>query len=211
MAVNLEEQYKALLKNKKIPLLVLDNKWHQLFSVEKKNRAIKKLESELNELLQRQGKLNSELKELKKLKSNLLQEIRDNMERAETDAKAQKLQDKNQKLVHDINEKMESHEDELLEIPREIDKVNYQLMLETINVFYELMKRNDEDIEKIVEWVKVVREQVKDNMIRKTTLEEYNTTIYGYLHDVLGADVVEVFDFKYLKKPEDEQEEMTQE
>lgn len=211
MAVNLEEQYKQALKGKKIPLLVLDNKWHQLFMVEKKPRLVKKLETELNELLQRQGKLNTELKEMKKLKANLLQEIRDNMEQAETDAKAQKKQEKNQKLVVEINEKTEAYEDELLEIPHKMDEVNRQLMLETINVFYNLMKKNEADIEEIIEWVKDIREKVKENMVRKTTLEEYNTTIYGYLHDVLGADVVDVFDLKYLKKPEDEAEEMTQE
>lgn len=211
MAVNLEEHYRQALKGKKIPLLILDNKWHQLFSVEKKPRTVKKLETELNELLQRQGKLNTELKEMKKLKADLLQEIRDNMEEAEKDTKAQKKQEKNQKLVLEINEKTESYEDELLDLPHRMDDVNRQLMLETINVFYNLMKKNEADIDEIIEWVKNIREQVKENMVRKTTLEEYNSTIYGYLHDVLGGEVVDVFDFKYLKKPGEEAEEMTQE
>ncbi len=211
MAVNLEEQYRQALKGKKIPLLILDNKWHQLFLVEKKTRVIKKLEGELNELLQRQGKLNNDLKDMKKIKADLLQEIRDNMEQAETDMKAQKKQEKNQKLVVEINEKTQQYEDELLDIPHKMDEVNRQLMLETITVFYNLMKKNEGDIEEIVQWVKDIREKVKENMVRKTTLEEYNTTIYGYLHDVLGGDVVDVFDLKYLKKPEDAAEEMTQE
>lgn len=208
---NLDAHYMQALKNKKIPLLVLDNKWHQLFMVEKKPRVVKKLEQELNELLQRQGRLNQDLKDMKKLKSELLQEIRDNMERAETDDKARKQQDKNQKLVVEINEKTEQYEDELLDIPHKMDEVNRQLMLETIHVFYELMKKNEADIDEILTWVREIREQVKENMVRKTTLEEYNTTIYGYLHDVLGGDVVDVFDLKYLKKPEELSDEMIQE
>lgn len=211
MAVDLEKQYRQALKGKKIPLLVLDNKWHQLFMVEKKPRQIKKLETELNELLQRQGKLNTELKEMKKLKTNLLQEIRDNMELAESDGRVQKKQEKNQRLVIDINEKTESYEDELMDIPHKMDEVNYQLMLETIHVFYNLMKKNETDIEEIIRWVTDIRDKVKENMVRKTTLEEYNTTIYGYLHDVLGADVADIFDLKYLKSPDETQEEMTQE
>lgn len=205
MAVNLEDQYKDLLRDKKIPLLVLDNKWHQLFAVEKKNRNIKKLEAELNQLLQRQGKLGTDIKDMKKLKTELLHEIQSHMNDAESDQKMQKKQEKNQKLILEINEKVEAYEDELLEIPRKLEKANRQLMVETMSVFYNLMKRNEETIESIVEWVKEVREQVKDNMVRKTTLEDYNATIYGYLHDVLGGDVVDIFDLKYLKKAEDEE------
>lgn len=206
MAENLEDKYKALLRGKNVPLLILDNKWHQLFLVEKKNRTIKKLEAECNELLQRQGKLGTDLKDMKKLKTNLLQEIRNNMEQAESDSKLQKKQEKNQKMVVEINEKTELMEDELREIPHKLDAANHKLMLETMNVFYQLMKRNETTIEEIVAWVKEIREQVKDNMVRKTTLEEYNATIYGYLHDVLGGDIINVFDLKYLKKPEEEAE-----
>lgn len=200
MAVVLEQMYKDLLKDKKIPYLVLDNKWHQLFTVEKKNRTIKKLESEMNQLLQKQGKLNNDLKDLKKLKSNLLQEIRDNMD----DPSKEKKQEQNQKLVVEINEKIENNEDELLDMPKELDAVNRQLMIETMNVFYSLLKKNEEEITQIIDWVKVIREQVKEKMVHKTTLEEYNTMVYGYLHDVLGGDVVDVFDLKYLKKEEEE-------
>lgn len=205
MAVNLEDKYKELLQGKKIPLLVLDNKWHQLFLAEKKNRNIKKLEEELNQLLQRQGKLGTDIKDMKKLKADLLQEIRDNMEAAEKSVKFQKKQEKNQKLVVEINEKIEAYEDELLDLPHQMEQVNRQLMLETMNVFYNLMKQNDDTIDEIVQWVKTIRDEVKEKMVQKTTLEEYNTTIYGYLHDVLGGDVVDVFDLRYFKKPEEEE------
>lgn len=199
MAVTLEQMYEDLLKDKKIPYLVLDNKWHQLFTVEKKNRAIRKLENELNHLLQKQGKLNTDLKDLKKLKSNLLQEIRDNM----TESSMDKKMEQNQKLVVEINEKIEQCEDELFELPKQMDAVNHQLMLETMSVFYNILKKNEDEITQIISWVNVIRQQVKDKMVTKTTLEEYNSTIYGYLHDVLGGDIINVFDFKYLNNSEE--------
>lgn len=204
MAIKIEEQYTQALKGKKIPLLVLDNKWHQLFLVDKKNKAVRQWENEENLLLQRQGKLGTELKEMKLLKAKLLQEIVENMEAAEGNTRLQKKQDKNQRLVQEINEKIEKYEDELLDIPHQLDTVNYQLMVETVNQFYQLLKKNEENIEEIVQWVQSIREQVKEKLVRKTTLEEYNMTIYGYLHDSLGADVVDVFDLKYLKKREEE-------
>lgn len=204
MAAKIEEQYQAALKGKKIPILVLDNKWHQLFLVEKKCKAVRRWEDEVNQLLQRQGKLGTEMKEMKSLKSKLLQEIRDNMEGAETDTKLQKKQDKNQRLVKEINEKTDNYENELDELPKKLEAANRQLMIETVNQFYKVLKKNEESIEEIVQWVQAIREQVKDNLVQKTTLEDYNAMIYGYLHDALGGDVVDVFDLKYLKKKKEE-------
>lgn len=204
MGAETDIQLERELKGKKVPLLVLDNKWHQLFLADKKNKQVKKWENEVNQLLQRQGKLGTEIKEMKVLKTKLLQEIRDNMEAAEGNEKLQKKQDKNQRLVKEINEKTEAYEDELLEIPHQLEAANHQLMLETVHQFYEVLKRNEEEMDAIVNWVRRIRDQVKENLVRKTTLEEYNTTIYGYLHDVLGKEVTDVFDLKYLKPKEEE-------
>lgn len=205
MAQNFEETYRERLKDKKIPLLVLDNKWHQLFMVEKKSKAAKKLEQELNQLLQRQGKLGTDLKDMKKLKSKLLLDIQERMEAAETDAKVQKKQEKDQKMIVEINEKTEAYEDELLEIPHKLEETNRRLMVETIAIFYDKMKKNEQEMEEIVKWIQEIRDKVKESLLKKTTLEEYNTTIYGYLHDVLGSEVVDLFDLKYLKKKEEEE------
>ena len=64
-----ELDFAGALKGKKVPILTLDQKWHRLFAIHGKPEAVKELESELNELLKRQGKLNNDLKELKKKKN----------------------------------------------------------------------------------------------------------------------------------------------
>ena len=50
-----DEVFAPALKDKKIPVLTLDHKWHQLFTQKKPDKQIGKLEAELNELLKRQG------------------------------------------------------------------------------------------------------------------------------------------------------------
>ena len=50
-----EEKYEPALQNKKIPVLTLDHKWHQLFSTADTTDVILKLEERLNDLLKRQG------------------------------------------------------------------------------------------------------------------------------------------------------------
>jgi pimeloyl-ACP methyl ester carboxylesterase len=56
--------FKAALKSVKVPVLVLDQKWHRLFAISGKPENVKAKEVELNELLQLQGKLNQEIKDL---------------------------------------------------------------------------------------------------------------------------------------------------
>ena len=75
-----EEVYVPALSGKKIPLLTLDHKWHQLFSQVHTNASIKKAEEELNTLLKQQGKINSETKDIKKIKNRLMDEIVNMME-----------------------------------------------------------------------------------------------------------------------------------
>ena len=127
----IEEKYKTLITEKKIPILILDNKWHQLFQYEKKTVQIKKLEQELNRLLQRQGKLVNEIKAVRKVKADLAKDIVEHMDTAETeDKKKRKHQEKNQKMLEVLIDKNTTYEDELKTIPEKIERVNHQLMQE---------------------------------------------------------------------------------
>ena len=46
-----ERTFAEALKGAKIPILVLDQKWHRLFAINGKPEEVKTLETELNELL----------------------------------------------------------------------------------------------------------------------------------------------------------------
>ena len=70
-----EEEYRAALAGKKIPILTLDNNWHKLFTQGQENEEIKALEERLNEYLKQQGKANSEIKSLNVYKKKLMNEI----------------------------------------------------------------------------------------------------------------------------------------
>ena len=74
------EKFKNAIASSKIPILILDNKWHRIFGKMDPTDEIKNLEAELSELIKRQGKLVNENKDLKKIKSNLMSEIVDNID-----------------------------------------------------------------------------------------------------------------------------------
>lgn len=75
-----EEDFKKALIGKKVPLLVLDQKWHRLFAIHGKTDQIKETETQLDRYLAEQGQCNNDLEDLKKLKSKLMSNIVQNMD-----------------------------------------------------------------------------------------------------------------------------------
>lgn len=194
-----EDVFKPALKGKKIPILTLDNKWHRLFTQADSNAQIEALTKELNELLMRQGKLNTESKEIKRLKKKLMDDIVQataDMEKA-LNKKTEKKLEESKRLIGECNEKLEEYADELRMIPNEIDYVNTRLMLATMETCYEYLHDNTEEIEEIEQWVKEVRVELKKKLVRKQEKELNNHALYSYMHDIFGADVIEIFDMKY--------------
>lgn len=191
--------YKPALEGKNIPILTLDNKWHQLFGRAGKSEQIIALETELNELLRRQGKLNTELKEIKILKKKLMDDIMmsaDILDKEPNNKKEEKKLEDSKRLLNECNEKMESHEDELIDLPRSIYQKNQELMLATMESCYETLHTNAKEIEEISAWITEIRIELKEKIIRKQESEIRNKELYAYMHDIFGPNVIEMFDIK---------------
>lgn len=194
-----DEIYSPALKEKKIPILTLDNKWHRLFTQTNPNKTILRLEEELNDLLKKQGKATTESKDIKRLKKKLMQEIVENAEgTAEgNNQKALKKMEDNKRLINECNERLTMYEDRLIELPGEIDRVNRELMLQTMDICYDTLKTNETEIEETAKWVAAIRVELKKRLIRKQEMEQMNQELYSYMHDIFGAEVIEIFDMKY--------------
>jgi len=200
MATN-ESKYSEALVGKDIPILSQDEKWQQLFVLSPKTDEIESLEAELNELVDKQEKNRDKIKDIKRLKKKLLTEIvvlRDDS--AKTPKERKKIEaeiDDHKRLINECNEKIEECEDEMLGLPREIYKVDYDLMIETMNVFYKIMHDNTTEIKAIDDWISKVRVQLKKNIIRMQEKEIENFNVYSYMHDIFGPEVIDLFDLKY--------------
>lgn len=202
------KDFKSALINKTIPNLTLDQKWHRLFAIHGKPEEIKALESQINNLMATEARMNMRLKELKKLKSQLLNNIVQSMDDSkEGDALAirEKKQEENKRLIDEANQKIDECEDELADIPFQIRKANEELMLLSMDYFYEKLRVNRTEAAEIDAWINQVRIDLKKNIIRKQNRDINNREIYEYLHDIFGAEVIDIFDIKY----DDEQREST--
>lgn len=191
-----EELFRTALEGKKIPILTLDHKWHKLFTQTGDNEEIQELETVVNDLLKRQGKLNTEIKSLNIFKKKLMQEIMTIMEIPDSPEKNKKMEE-NKRLIEESNEKMDLYHDELMELPGQIEEVNLKLMIATMQVCYKKIKQNTQDIEEINKWIQDFRIQLKRKVLQKQQKEIWNDELYSYMHDIFGPDVIEMFDLKY--------------
>ena len=167
-----EEIYVPALSGKKIPLLTLDHKWHQLFSQVHTTSAIQKAEEELNVLLKQQGKINSETKDIKKIKNRLMDEIVNMMEDVDNPETSKKIED-NKRLIEECNTKLDEYRDRNLDLPKLINNANKNLMLLTMEACYEDIQENHEQIEEITEWINNIRVELKKIwFVRKKCREE---------------------------------------
>ncbi|MFG6346790.1 MAG: hypothetical protein K1W35_24755 [Lachnospiraceae bacterium] len=191
-----DEVFREALVGKKIPILTLDNQWHKLFTQTGDNDEIHVLEERVNDILKRQGKLNTELKSLSAFKKKLMQEIVDIMELPDSSAKEKKMSE-NKRMIEESNQKMDDYNDELMDIPKQIDEANFELMMATMRVCYAKIRQNVQEIDEINKWVSDFKVQLKRKILAKQQKEIWNDEMYSYMHSIFGPDVIDMFDMKY--------------
>lgn len=186
---------------KQLPLVILDERWHHLFPEEEKTPKIRELEHALGELLKRQGKITNDIKGVKAIKNKLMQEILDNADNVElSEAKRQKLMNRDQKLIMEAKEKLEKLEEEELLLPGKIRDCNIALVIEGVQVCYNRIHANYDDIQLLGKWINEARIELKKKVLIKQDKEIKNNEIYSYMHDILGPEMMEVFDTKSNSK-----------
>ena len=105
-----------------------------------------------------------------------------------------------EKVTHiseECNEKLDTYRDENLDLPKRINDANKNLMLMTMEACYEDIQENHKQIQEITEWINNIRVELKKNMVRKEEMQRRNQDLYAYMHDIFGADVIELFDMKF--------------
>lgn len=118
------------------------------------------------------------------------------------DEEAGSTMDDIKEQIEECNRTMDEYMDELIDIPKLLNEINYRLMLGTMELCYDSIKTNTDAINEIGDWIDNIRKELKLNVVRKQEKEYKNQQIYSYMHDIFGADVIDIFDMKY--NPESE-------
>ncbi|MBQ1801651.1 hypothetical protein [Lachnobacterium bovis] len=204
-----EEEFKNALRNKEVPLLVVDQKWHRLFAIHGKTQQIQELEDNVNELLKKQAHLKDNHKNLKKIKNQLMKDIVDNMVMSTNESdydEKDKILSENKRLITEINEKLEQCEDELIELPKKIARANEILMIQSMSYCYDKMHVNSNEANMLAKKIKDMRIELKKSIIKKQNRDINNREIYSYMHDILGHDIIDLFDIRDEYENKDESE-----
>lgn len=191
-----------LLSGKRLPIVILDERWHKLFEKQPKSSIIVGLENNLNGLMKQQGRLVTEVKSLKSAKLQLMDGIVANMNVDSSPSgklNGKKLQ-KSHKLIQDINGKLTGIDNDLADIPYRIKEVNSKLVAEGMKQCYQKLDSNSDELKELEEKIQAMREELKRMIVKKQDIEEENSIMYSYMHDILGSDIIETLDHMYGKK-----------
>lgn len=186
--------------DRKVHMLTLDGRWHDLFVGIKKPRYIAELEKKLTKLLAEQGQLTNDIREYGLLKKKMMGDIMENMKDAfeESDSRAMKEMDKSKKYIEEIKGKLENMEERSYSLPKEIEEVNKELLTYTMQNCYMRMYDNKQELEELEAWIERVRQELKDKLVRQTEAKEEYDKLYSYMHDLVGYEIIEKYDKKYL-------------
>ncbi len=185
-----------LIKGKKLPILVLDQRWHKLFPGGKKPSEIRSLEHNLNALLKEQGKLVNEVKSLKVGKKKLMDAIVAGMSTEGNNRK----KDKQQKLLLETNERIEKESERLMELPYEIKDANEKLLVVGIRYCYDEWTNRTKELKELTDIITTMREDLKEKVAYKVDLEESVDATYSLMHALLGREVMNLFDKERIEK-----------
>ncbi len=186
--------------NRKVHMLTLDSRWHELFDGIKKPKHIADLEKKLTKLLAEQGQLTNDFREYSLLKKKMMADIMENMKDAFEDEDNHAINEmtKSKKYIHDIKVKIEKMEERMVSLPNDIEAVNKELLTYTMQNCYMRMFHNKNELEELEVWIERVRQELKDKLVRQTEAKEEYDKLYSYMHDLVGYEIIEMYDKKYL-------------
>jgi hypothetical protein len=121
-----------------------------------------------------------------------MQDIVQNMNAPEGTKEFKKLE-KSRDFIQEINDKIVLLENEELDLPTEIREQNAQLAMDTMEIFYEGISDDLEEIVELERWIKETREELKqktelyDKKIRQTK------NVTDYFDNLLGTDITHMY------------------
>lgn len=188
--------FRKIFKGRKIPLVILDERWLTLFPEEEMTDHMLSLREKMNRLLKSQGKAVEEIKGYKRYKTQLMQEIVSNMEVDNSPIGRLKIRklEKNQKMIQDLNGQLIQLENELENIPYEIRDTNEQLMGESSQICYEKLVSNHRKCNELRHEIELMEQKLNSKKRLLMEIEKKNREIYLYMNDMLGTDNMKLID-----------------
>ncbi|MCT4619264.1 MAG: hypothetical protein N4A62_07725 [Marinisporobacter sp.] len=191
------DQY--IMKKNKIPVLIKDADWKNLFEVYM-TKPMKKTAKELDEKVAEEKDAKKQIKAHRKLKQNLMERIlklSDEVNNNKNKEALIKLEDAKEKLL-EVNDRIDEFQFKLETLPKEIELLNMELLKASIEIAYKDIEEGNKKLKTLTVEIIKLRDELKSSWDEKLNLESRVETLYSYLHNTLGHEETNKLDKKFL-------------
>ncbi len=191
---------RKVLRKNDISILILDERWKNLFANTRIPPEIKKCEHKIKDLMKEEARLRSELKNISPQKKKYLEKImvltKDAFEK--NNAEAREEMQRCEKEVKKLNEDINKIDARLNKIPDDIREINIELLELTVNTVYYKIRSNEKRVKELDKIIEESRNKLKEYTEERETLAQDDTDIYSYFHNLLGGEELEKLDKKFF-------------
>lgn len=193
---------KRTLRKNDISLLILDERWNNLFQSAEKTPAIERSEENLRGLLKEESRLIAEKKEAAALKKRNMDKIIQLTSKVfeENDINAKKEMQSCEQEIKKINDRVIKIDELIEEMPDRLKQANLDLLELTVSVVYFKMRSARKRVEELEKLIADTRDKLKAYIDEKESLSQDDTDIYSYFHDLLGAQELQRLDEQFYRK-----------
>jgi len=192
---------RKVLRKNDISILILDERWNQMFKNIGKPPEIEKLEQALKEKLKEQARLTAESKGIgpakKKCMERILQLTTEAFENNNEEARRQMTDC--EKEIKALNKRAVEVEKELDEVADAIKDVNLELLEKAVKTVYFRIRSDQKRVQELDKLIEETKNKLEKYTKERDTLSEDYSYIYSYFHDLLGGEELERLDRAYFK------------
>ena len=91
-------------------------------------------------------------------------------------------------------ERIEAGTNRIMELPALIREANERLLVEGVKIFYHHMRETEITLTELKREIENLHILLEEKEQKKETMENQRNGIYTYMHDLLGPEIVELFD-----------------
>lgn len=194
--ISLEEH---IIRRKRIPILIESREWKNLFG-ETSTKQMGKITKELERMILEEKSVAQRLRNYQKQKKIFMERIlrlSDEVNSGDHPVALEQLEATKRGII-DINRQMEELQYKLDTLPKEIERLNLELLKETVSIAYEDIRNSGQKLPKLTEEILQLRQSLAEKWEEKIQTETRIQELYSYLHNTLGHEETDKLDKQFL-------------
>lgn len=194
--ITLEEH---IIRRKRIPILIESKEWRNLFE-ENSTKQMRKISKELEVMISEEKSAAQLLRNYQRQKKIFMERIlrlSDEVNSGDNPVALEQLEATKRGII-DINQQMEELQFKLDTLPKEIDRLNLELLKETVGIAYEDIRISGQKLPKLTEEILQLRQSLTEKWEEKIQTETRVQELYSYLHNTLGHEETDKLDKQFL-------------